>query len=59
MTYSDVNRLKMRFKNLLDVQKGLQIEKISATFTEYDLKEIVFALGYLVAVMAKQEVTEL
>ena len=59
MTYSDVNRLKMRFKNLLDVQKDLQIEKISTTFTEYDLKEIVFALGYLVAVMAKQEVTEL
>lgn len=38
-----------KFKNLLDVQRELQYETITATFTEGELKSILFYLGELIA----------
>lgn len=37
-----------RFKNLLDIQRELQCETITATFTERDLKSILYNLGELI-----------
>ncbi len=38
-----------RFKNLLDIQHELQCETITATFTERELKSILYNLGELMA----------
>ena len=58
----NINRiyeLKDRYKNVLEVQKDLQAEKISMTFNEYQLKEIVYILGYIIGVMKEGDVTDI
>ena len=38
-----------RFKGLLELQKVLYLETIDASFSEHDLKEIIYLLGELKA----------
>ena len=47
---ADLDGVIDRFKNLLEIQKCNQCEYINATFTEHDLKEIIYLLGELKAV---------
>ena len=43
----DIDRILARFKNLLECQKILQVENISAYFNERELKEMISLLEEL------------
>lgn len=45
----DIDRIIARFENLRQTQKMLQIENISAYFTEREIKEMIYLLGELKA----------
>jgi hypothetical protein len=43
----DIDRIIDRFQNLRETQRLLQIENISAYFTEREIKEMIYLLGEL------------
>lgn len=45
----DIDRIIDRFQNLRETQRLLQIENISAYFTEREIKEMIYLLGELKA----------
>lgn len=45
----DIDRIIDRFQNLIETQRLLQIENISAYFTEREIKEMIYLLGELKA----------
>lgn len=45
----DIDRIIVRFENLRQTQKMLQIENISAYFSEREIKEIIYLLAELKA----------
>ena len=47
---TDIDKVYDRFRNLLDIMKTNQLETVTARYTEYDLKEIIYLLGELKAI---------
>lgn len=43
----DIDRIIARFENLRQTQKMLQIENISAYFSEREIKELIYLLAEL------------
>lgn len=43
------NKIQNRFENLRQIQKDTQAELIQVSFTEREIKEIIYCMGYLEA----------
>ena len=51
----DLDRVYERFKNELELQKMAQIENVTMRFNERELKEIIYLLGNLKAMLEREE----
>ena len=55
----DLDKVYERFKNELELQKMAQIENVTMRFNERELKEIIYLLGNLKAMLERGEENEL
>ena len=55
MSGVDIDRVYDRFKNELELQKMAQIDVVSMRFNERELKEIIYLLGNLKAMLERGE----